>query len=809
METGDAAIVHDEGLDDALETGNDAHDEDGGDTVTNSQVEEDPREAELKRLRQELVAKDAEIARLKDESAAKDVTIHKQREKAKKHRDKISYMTRALERSRQSRNALKKNPGKPAVRRALLKMHPRAKTSFMLGQTKRPGNWTREEIIQGLVLRNISKRAYKFIRKTKMMALPGLSTLRRWIRHFKVEPGLLHKSLELLGKSLQSQDSELYKLVCLSFDEMACDQDLSYDQREDRVLPSAKKFHISMIRGLCHNFKEHVWCGFDKDMKADTIEEIIRAVEQQGFRVVAAVSDFATTNQGLWNGLGVTIDHPFFKNPCDSERDVHVFADIPHMLKLFRNHFIDYGFILPSGTEFKREDLEELLSVDTTENELRLHPKFNAALFSMSKSARQRVRPAAQLFSNKTANLLAAARPEKQELVDVIKVVNSFFDVMNSRIPVDESNDLKSGYGKHLEQQDAILQRMFDMVTKMRQIGTKPKAKLKPFQEGIARSINSIRNLFKSLKKDYNISYLLTSHVNQDCVENAFSRIRGIGGTHVTPNPTECLNRLRLLMIGSKVLQNLVVDNTAVETADDESEEELYDGGVLLSAELHADLQPNNDEAEWEDIPDDIDQVEIAAQEVDEPLGTENDYLEDAQALIDDGEWSDIDEPDDGEPDLSLAPEECKEEAFKFVCGWLAYACQDKHPDLGVPTGRTPESMLADYPWLARISRGGLRVPYPWFLDLVREWERDFNDFHGGRHKISAEKGVITTHLQRIRALHPNSGLETVMRKFSTFRLHVRMKYLNALRREAAKEQKEARRNALKARQHLDLPSRQ
>ena len=769
--------------------------------------EESPHEAEIRRLEKAIMdkdlqisRKDREIARLKDEGEAKDSQIWKQRQRAEQHRDKAKTLKRALGRARFKRNKLRKNPLKDAVRSELLKMNSRAKTNFIMGKKKRPGNWTREEIVQALVLRNMSKRAYKLTRKMSMMALPGLSTLRRWIRHFKIEPGLLKRALEMLGKWLRVQESERYKPVCVSFDEMTCNQDLSLSQAEQQVLPSAKKFHVSMVRGVIHSFKQHVWCGFDEDMTKDTLEEIIEAVEAQGFRVVAAVSDFATPNQALWKKLGVNMEKPSFKHPFDSSRDIHVFADFPHMLKLLRNHYLDKGFVLPSGTKFIREDLEELLEVDPIENELRLERKLSSTLFDVKGSARQKVKYATKLFSNTTAELLAAARPEKKDQYEFVKLTNDVFDVMNSRIPEDKSNNLKSGYGKFKQQQDAVLDRMYNMVTKMRQIGKKPGAALIPFQRGIAWSIKSAKNLFNSLKEEYNISYLLTCHVNQDCVENTFSCIRGIGARYNNPHPTECLNRLRLLMIGSKELQNFVIDKSAVEAED--IVEEFDDGAQLLSAELQGDdeLQPTpteQEEEEWEDIDNDVDEEEDESQAIEpdtEYVADEGDE-EDYEALIDDGELP------------SLTPHECSEEALKTVAGWLAHACRAKHYDLGTPTARTPAEVMVNFPWLARISRGGLKVPEAWFLELVRQWESHFNSFHGGKLKVSHEKWVIKKQFKGLCAMSPNSGLEDVMLKFATFRLHVRIKYLNLLRRDAAKEKSDARRSAMKAREHMDLPS--
>jgi len=42
---------------------------------------------------------------------------------------------------------------------------------------------------------------------------------------------------------------------------------------------------------------------------------------------------------------------------------VHVFADVPHLIKLVRNHFIDKGFILPDESYIGREVIEQYICV--------------------------------------------------------------------------------------------------------------------------------------------------------------------------------------------------------------------------------------------------------------------------------------------------------------------------------------------------------------------------------------------------------------------------------------------------------------
>lgn len=62
-------------------------------------------------------------------------------------------------------------------------------------------------------------------------------------------------------------------------------------------------------------------------------------------------------------------------------------------------------------------------------------------------------------------------------------------------------------------------------------------------------SITALRGLYKSLQSEYCVQYILTARLNQDCLENFFSQLRGIGHHYDHPTPLEVKYRFRLLLI--------------------------------------------------------------------------------------------------------------------------------------------------------------------------------------------------------------------------------------------------------------------
>ena len=88
---------------------------------------------------------------------------------------------------------------------------------------------------------------------------------------------------------------------------------------------------------------------------------------------------------------------------------------------------------------------------------------------------------------------------------------------------------------------------MKKLVENMRFCDNMEKKTKKPFQKGILISIQSTMSLFKELKNE-GVDFLHTAKLNQDCLENFFSRLRGVGGNNNHPAPVEAMDRVRILL---------------------------------------------------------------------------------------------------------------------------------------------------------------------------------------------------------------------------------------------------------------------
>lgn len=555
MEISDSA--QDAGVDE-----DDAMPGDGGDAAA-----ADPKDlllqeqaAQIEELKQQLTEKDKEIEELKLRLNNNDMEMREEKKKirnlkltktrlegtkkrrieALKMRNKTWRETYYQSLARMAK-LRKKRLTKKEMQKELLKdpQYTPAQVKFFLFRkdTKRwAKEWTTDELNEALIIRCKSKSTYLLLRKNRLMALPGLATLNRHIQKIRVTEGLMHSSLAALRKQIEveGQGRDMYRAGVLSFDEIKTGEQISYDAREDQVVPSTKNAQICMLRGLFHPWKQPIYVGLDQPMTKSLFEEVVAAAEEAGVHVEACVNDMGGSNRTFWQKImGVNlVKDPSVPNPVDPSRKIDLFSDVPHLLKLLRNHYLDAGYVLPNGARFVREDLEELLKYDSSE--MQLHWKLTPRHFNVTHLDRQRVFYATQLFSNRTADLLEHIHEEKADLINFVRLVDRWFDVFNSRVKNHDTVLLKSGYGVALDEQNAVIDEMYDTILKIRQIkdddvaqertpGGQIKKKrrrknspaLKPFQEGIAQSCVALRNLYARMKAKYNTSYLLTSKLNQ------------------------------------------------------------------------------------------------------------------------------------------------------------------------------------------------------------------------------------------------------------------------------------------------------
>lgn len=167
-------------------------------------------------------------------------------------------------------------------------------------------------------------------------------------------------------------------------------------------------------------------------MKAITI------LEETGFTVVAIVRDLGPCNQRIHTELNLTSGNPYFGHPSTPHLKIFVFADIPYMLKLVRNHLLDNSFKLMDGTIINKKPLEKLLEIQLSD----LKPGWilTKQILDVNSNERQNVAIATKLLSWNTSKALLLAGNRKllgdisyKPLSILIELINEWFDIHNSK----------------------------------------------------------------------------------------------------------------------------------------------------------------------------------------------------------------------------------------------------------------------------------------------------------------------------------------------------------------------------------------
>lgn len=265
-------------------------------------------------------------------------------------------------------------------------------------------HWSADDIANGIAIHSAGARAYRLLLK-KEYPLPAVSTLRKWCGKIKICPGILEPVLQIMENSDLTM---LEKLCVLSFDEMKIKKQYLYNKLDDETLKPANNVQVAMIRGLFGNWKQPVFFDYDCNMTKEVIFKIITRIERSGFQVVATVCDLGGSNRGVLKVLEVTHEKPWFPNPIDTSRNVYVFADVPHLLKLIRNNFVDYGFMI-DGKVINKSVIEELLGKTNEKSELSIAYKISTENLMVKNAGRQKVKLAAKLFSHTVAQAIKRA----------------------------------------------------------------------------------------------------------------------------------------------------------------------------------------------------------------------------------------------------------------------------------------------------------------------------------------------------------------------------------------------------------------
>ncbi|GFN84221.1 transposable element p transposase [Plakobranchus ocellatus] len=444
----------------------------------------------------------------------------------------------------------------------------------MASKSKYGLRWSCTDKSLALSFYHASPKIYRLL--SKLFRLPSVSTLRKSMLSLDLKPGFSPSILQALKVKVKSMTPD-EKLCTLVFDEMSIKEVVCYDPKHDVVQGFEDYAHLGrsryianhacvfMARGLTANWKQPFGFVFSSGTVKDVLLKqlifiAITELEQIGLCVKAVICDQGSNNMAVTKSLGVSSATPYFMH-----NGTHYFViyDPPHLIKSIRNNLHKSG--LKCGTSEVSWKYVEAFYAHDCKLPVRMAPKFTDKHIKLPPFAALRVKLATQVMSHSVAAgistmvALGALPSEAKETALFIDRFDKLFNSMNSYT-------LKSSKPFHhaLTLKSTNQNFLLDSLSWLKTIHGNSKIKNLPCIEGWQVSISAALHLVQDLHTNHNIKFLLTSRLNQDCIENLFSVIRGKGGHRDNPDIGQFTSALQQVMVDS-----LMVASTRKSCKDD------------------------------------------------------------------------------------------------------------------------------------------------------------------------------------------------------------------------------------------------
>lgn len=413
----------------------------------------------------------------------------------------------------------------------------------------------------------LSPKAYAFMRK--VFQLPAKSTLNHMTTNWQYTPGLQDALFETI-KIKVDRFNEMDRHTLLCFDEICIKKHTFYNIATDEIigLEKGKKGHVTctnhamvlMAKGLTGKWKQPLAYYFclnsysDGDIK-QIMEKCVRKLNGIGLNVRGLVSDMGKNfysaslkSKCLTGKLGITPEKPYFE--LDGKK-LYYFLDTPHLLKATRTNLMTNVFEI-NGEKSSWNYIRQFYEKDSKSN-FKKAPKLTLKHIEPTNFERMKVKLATQIMSAsvaagmRTQLQLKELPPEAKLTIEIIDKFDKLFDMLNSL-----NFKTTKKFNKPFTGDDYQINFLNEMLEYIKSIKITHcskdmnKTNIVSFLTGWQVTIKSTMLLWEDVKHE-NFKFLLTRRINQDCVENFFSKIRQANGCCVNPTPIQFIRSFKKL----------------------------------------------------------------------------------------------------------------------------------------------------------------------------------------------------------------------------------------------------------------------
>ncbi|GBO05547.1 DNA transposase THAP9 [Araneus ventricosus] len=346
---------------------------------------------------------------------------------------------------------------------------------------------------------------------------------------------------------------------------------LGFDETDDDSLPLAKEAFVLLLVCINSHWKLPIGYflsnGLSSTQKQTLIKHCLSLLHQNNVNVVSLTFDGLSNNFSMAKQLGCNFDDvnslkTCFPHPSDSNQEIAVFPDPPHMLKLVRNTFGEKRCLFSSEI-IDWKYVEALHKLQESEG-VHLGNKLRGGHIKFSKQ-KMKVKLAAQLFSSSVADAIDYCHNKlklqdfigSEATVEFLRLINTLFDVLNSR------SIRQHGYKKAVSKQNADLYLQFMHKAKAYILSLKESRGGLPILEsrrktgflGFLICIKSfeaiVAKMISSERPD--LIYFPLYKVSQDHVELLFSAVRFHGGSNDNPTARQFRSAYRKLLVNAEI----------------------------------------------------------------------------------------------------------------------------------------------------------------------------------------------------------------------------------------------------------------
>ena len=474
-----------------------------------------------------------------------------------------------------------------------------------------------------------STKAYEFVRKTFLKALPHVATIRKWYSNITCGPGFSSQAFLLLEEKVTAeskQDKQV--LVSVMLDEMSLKKQIDYDEKSssyigfvdvgtgetDDSLPPATDALALMCVGVNHHFKILLGyffiCGLSGAEKANLVRIALQKIHDTGARALSITCDGPSAHFAMMKGLGANLDpenmRPWFAHPSLSSLRVFTFLDPVHMLKLVRNALASEKILLSPSGLVCWEFINKLYLLQREEG-FKAGTKLTKKHLEWEKN-KMKCNLAAQTLSNSVAAAIDFCRedlklPEFQNskpTTEFIRLFDALFDIFNSR------NQFGKQFKAPLREDNQhhwlpLLVEAADYIKSLRRMdGTLIiQSRLKTGFVGFLSGISALQGMFEELVSHGPLSEIQTYKFSQDHLELYFAAVRSKLGANNNPTPKQFTGIFKRLLVHNQIRgfnsNAELVDSTELLTG---SAKHFQSGKVdiLSSRRSDAELGPITDE---------------------------------------------------------------------------------------------------------------------------------------------------------------------------------------------------------------------